>query len=169
MGAKGSLSPHRQILSKSALSIKRGFLSIGFDAKTNPSTRRSKKRSESAACSSAIRTLETCFGGSDRPRADSTATNRNGVIRVMVHMVNPRCHPKSPKKRAPAHHRGKLPTQPLFDHRLPRHQAESLAVVQHRVATTGEHDATAINACNALPISYRPRLQACFGWDILAT
>jgi hypothetical protein len=41
------------------------------------------------------------------------------------------------------------------------------AVIEHRVASTGKHDAAPIYADNALPVSRRPVLQPSFGGNAL--
>lgn len=57
------------------------------------------------------------------------------------------------------HRRGKLLPQPLLDHRLPRHQAEPLAVVEHRVAPAGDHDRSPVDTSHALPESPKRRFR----------
>ena len=55
----------------------------------------------------------------------------------------------------PSYRRGQRLPQPLRNHRLPRHQPESQAIVQHGKTPAGEHHATLINATNALAIGHR--------------
>ncbi len=63
--------------------------------------------------------------------------------------------------------RSELLSQPLLDHRLPRHQAESHAVIKHRVAPASEHDGTPLDASHALAVGHGPVLQAGFGRNVL--
>lgn len=72
-----------------------------------------------------------------------------------------------PRHPAAAHRRGDLLPQPLFDHRPPRHQAESHAVIQHRVATAGEHDVAPVDAGHTLSVGQRAMFQSDFGGDVL--
>lgn len=57
-----------------------------------------------------------------------------------------------PGHAAAAHRSGKLLAQPLLDHRPPRHQTEPLAVIEHGVAPTGEHDAAPVDMLSHTPI-----------------
>ena len=75
--------------------------------------------------------------------------------------------PNLPGCTTAAHRRGELLPQPLFDHRLPRHQREAYAVIEHRVAPAGEHDGTPIDAGHVLPVGHWPMLQAGFGGNVL--
>lgn len=65
------------------------------------------------------------------------------------------------------HRCGELLTQPLLDHRLPRHQAEAQAVVEHGEAPAGELDAAPVGAGHALAGGHRAMLQAGFRRDVL--
>ena len=64
--------------------------------------------------------------------------------------------------------RSELLSQPLLDHRLPRHQAEPHAVIEHRVAPAGEHHASPVDARYALPIGEGPMLQPGFSGNVFA-
>ncbi|CAM3887334.1 hypothetical protein EV679_2423 [Kerstersia gyiorum] len=57
--------------------------------------------------------------------------------------------------------------QPLFDHRPPRHQAETHAVIEHRVTATHQHDGTPVDTGHALPVPYGSMLQAGVGGNVL--
>lgn len=72
-----------------------------------------------------------------------------------------------PRHPATAHRRGKLLPQPLLDHRLPRHQREAHAVIEHRVAPAGEHDAAPVDAGHALTVGHRAMRQAGIGGNVL--
>jgi len=58
--------------------------------------------------------------------------------------------PDLPRHTTAAYRRGHLLPKLLLDHRLPRHQTEFHAVIQHRVAPAGEHDGTLVDAGHAL-------------------
>lgn len=63
--------------------------------------------------------------------------------------------------------RSELLSQPLLDHRLPRHQAEPHAVIEHRVAPASEHDGTPVDASHALAVGHGAMLQAGIGGNVL--
>ncbi len=60
-----------------------------------------------------------------------------------------------------------LPFQPPLDHRLPRHEAERSAIVQHCKAAARQHHAATVDAVDALTISHGPKLKAGLGSDVL--
>ena len=72
-----------------------------------------------------------------------------------------------PRRSSAADRRGELLSQPLFDHWLPGHQREPHAVIEHRIAPAGKHDATPVDAGHALAISHWPMLQPGFVGNVL--
>ncbi|MNF18237.1 hypothetical protein D3C80_2222070 [compost metagenome] len=50
--------------------------------------------------------------------------------------------------------RGDLLPESLFDDGLPWHQTESLTIIEHGITSTGEYDATPVDACHALAIKH---------------
>jgi hypothetical protein len=79
----------------------------------------------------------------------------------------PTLPPNLPGHATATYGRGDLLPQPLFDHWPPRHQAESHAVIEHRVAPAGEHDGAPVDAGHALSVGHWPMLQAGFSGDVL--
>lgn len=71
--------------------------------------------------------------------------------------------PSLPRHPTTAHPRGELLLHPPLDHRLPRHQQETDAVIKHRVAPAGEYNGTPVDAGHALPVGHGPMFQAGFG------
>ena len=57
----------------------------------------------------------------------------------------PACTPNLPRHPATAHCGRELLAQPMFDHWLPRHQAELHAVIEHRVAPADKHDGASVD------------------------
>ena len=72
-----------------------------------------------------------------------------------------------PRNTAASHRRGESLPQSLLNHRFPRHQAEPHAVIEHRVASAGEHDGAPVGASHTLAVGYGPMLQAGFGRNVL--
>lgn len=72
-----------------------------------------------------------------------------------------------PRHATTAYRYGDLLPQPLFDHRPPRHQAETHAVIEHGVASAGQLDGAPVDARHALPVGHRAMLQAGFGRNVL--
>ena len=57
--------------------------------------------------------------------------------------------------------------QSWLDYRPPRHQTESHAVIEQRIATAGEHDRAPVDAGYALPVCDVPMLQSAIGGNVL--
>ncbi len=55
--------------------------------------------------------------------------------------------------------------EPLSDHRFPRHETESHAIVKHGKPSAGKLYAAAVDAADSLPFHYRPVHQTCRGFE----
>src|SRR5437868_7781613 len=64
-----------------------------------------------------------------------------------------------PRHPVVAHRCSEPLAKPLFDHRLPRYQREALSIVEHGVASTGEHATAPVDGGHLLPVGHRPMLQ----------
>src|SRR5690554_5676449 len=98
----------------------------------------------------ADKTHDTSFAD----KTHDTSLNHNRMARVCTSESDPSLTAERPGDVATSYHRRHALPQALFQHGLPGHQGEPLAVIKHRKAPAGQHHAAPVDAAHPLAVTH---------------